>query len=84
MTYCDISVGSDKTVGRKTSSIKLEDNLRTRLKPNPRVVMERVHSSYQAVTGLTIRIALTHNPCPGRQSDMTPEDPTELRWVSNG
>ena len=47
---------------------------------------ERVHSSYQAVTSLTIRIAQTHNPsgCPIRQSDMTPEDPIELLGVSNG
>jgi hypothetical protein len=30
MTYCDISVGSDITMGRKASGIKLEDNLRTR------------------------------------------------------
>ena len=46
MTYCDISVGSGKTMGRKTSGIKLEDNLRTRLKPNPRVVM----SAYTPLT----------------------------------
>jgi hypothetical protein len=45
---------------------------------------ERVHSSYQAVTCLTIRIAQTHIPCPSRQSAMTPEDPTELLGVSNG
>jgi len=46
MTYCDISVGSGKTMGRKTSGIKLEDNLRTRLKPNPRAVM----SAYTPLT----------------------------------
>jgi hypothetical protein len=74
-------------MGRKTSCIKLEDNIRTRLKPNPRTVMSAyTQSSYQTVTGLTIRIAQTHIPsgCLSRQSDMTPEDPTELLGVSNG
>jgi hypothetical protein len=33
-------------VGRKLSGIKLEDNLRTRLKPNPREVM----SAYTTLT----------------------------------
>ena len=84
MTYCDISVGSDKTIGKKTSGIKLEDNLRTRVETRPEDGNERVHSSYQAVTSLTIRIAQTHIPCQSRQSDMTPEDPTELLGVSNG
>ena len=63
-------------VSRKTSGIKLEDNITTQLKPNPRAVIA-LHFSYQAVTGLTIRIAQTHIPCRSRQSDITPEDPTE-------
>jgi len=49
MTYCDISVGSGKTMGRKTSGIKLEDNLRTRLKPNPRAVVT-VRTELKTVT----------------------------------